>query len=310
MSIRLTILGTSAALPTYGRKLSAHLLEINGHSLLFDCGEGTQFQLRKYKKNLNKISTILISHLHGDHFFGLPGLLSSMQMMDRNNSINIFGPKGIKEAVLSMLLTSRSEYSFQINFHIINTNTKIELLSYSNYKIFTFPLKHNIETYGYLFKENTPLLNIKKDFIKEYDISIDEIKAVKQGADFIDKNKKVHNNKDITETPKDGFSYAYCSDTGFKKEISEWIKGVSILYHETTYLEIDSENAKSRLHSTAKQAAQIAKLANAKTLLLGHYSGRYSELDNFKTEAQEVFQNVIIGREGMEMGGEGYKIED
>jgi len=301
MPITLTILGTSAALPAYGRKLSAHLLEINGHSLLFDCGEGTQFQLRKYKKNLNKISTVLISHLHGDHLFGLPGLLSSMQMMDRKNAIDVFGPKGIKEAVLAMLFASRSEYSFQINFHIVEAKTKIELFKNSDYKIFTFPLKHSIETYGYLFKMNTPLLNIKKDFIEKYDISIDKIKAVKLGANFIDKNSKVHYNKDITMTPKDGFSYAYCSDTGFLKEIAEWVKNVSILYHETTYLEVDSENAENRLHSTAKQAAQIAKLANAKTLLLGHYSGRYRELENFKTEAQEIFKSVIIGREGMEI---------
>jgi len=303
MSITLTILGTSAALPSYGRKLSAHLLEINGHSLLFDCGEGTQFQLRKYKKNLNKVSAILISHLHGDHFFGLPGLLSSMQMMDRTNTIDIYGPLGIKEAVLAMLFTSRSEYSFQINFHIVEAKTRIELFNNSDYKIYTFPLKHSVETYGYLFKMNTPLLNIKKDFIKKHDITIDQIKAVKLGADFIDNNGKVHYNKDITMTPKDGFSYAYCSDTVFFKGIAKWIKGVNILYHETTYLEIDSENAESRLHSTAKQAAQIAKLANAKTLLLGHYSGRYKELESFKTEAQEIFQSVVIGREGMVLEG-------
>jgi len=301
MGINLTILGISAALPAYGRNLSAHLLEINGHSLLFDCGEGTQFQLKKFNKNLNRIESIFISHTHGDHFFGLPGLLSSMQMTDRKSAINIYGPKGLEEAIGAILFQSRSEYSFSITFHIINPVSKVEIFANNQYKVFAFPLKHSTETYGYLFEENTPLLNIRKDFIEAFDISIESIKEIKNGSDFVDKYGILHLSKNITKPPRDILSYAYCSDTAFNENIAEWIKGVGLLYHESTYLEIDKEKADNRLHSTAKQAATIAKLANAKQLLLGHFSGRYKALDEFKNEAQEVFENVIIGEDGMEV---------
>ena len=301
MPIKLTILGSSAALPAYNRNLSAHLLELNGHSLLFDCGEGTQFQLRKFKKSFQKIDSIFISHTHGDHFFGLPGLLSSMQMLGRNRNINIYGPKGIEEAISAIMFQTRSSVVFEINYHIISTNTKTEIISTKNYKVFAFPLKHSVETYGYLFIKNKETLNIKKSFLADNTVSIEQIKQIKAGSDYIDNNGNKFLNKDITKPPKERISYAYCSDTVYFDKLAEWVKDVKLLYHESTYISDNKTKAIDRLHSTAKDAAQTAKNANAKTLLLGHFSGRYKNLDLFKKEAEEIFKNVITGKEGMEL---------
>jgi len=301
MPIKLTILGSSAALPAYNRNLSAHLLELDGHSLLFDCGEGTQFQLRKFKKSFQKIDSIFISHTHGDHFFGLPGLLSSLQMLGRNKNINIYGPKGIEEAISAIMFQTRSSVQFKIDYHIISINTKTEIISNKRYKVYAFPLKHSIETYGYMFMNNKELLNIKKSFLIDNTVSIEQIKQIKAGSDFIDENGNLFLNKDITKDRKESISYAYCSDTAYFEELATWVKGVSLLYHESTYISDNKTKATNRLHSTAKDAAQTALKANAKTLLLGHFSGRYKNLDLFKKEAQEIFENVIIGEDGMEV---------
>ncbi len=301
MPIKLTILGSSAALPAYNRNLSAHLLELDGQSLLFDCGEGTQFQLRKFKKSFQKINSIFISHTHGDHFFGLPGLISSMQMLGRNRTLNIYGPRGIEEAISAIMFQSRGSIIFDIKYHIISTNTKIEIANNKKYKVFAFPLKHSVETYGYLFLRNKEELNIKKDFLANNEVSIEQIKQIKTGSNFIDKNGTLFANKDITKEPKDRISYAYCSDTAYFKELAVWVKDVKLLYHESTYISDNKSKAKERLHSTANDAAKIALKANAKILLLGHFSGRYKNLDLFKKEAEIVFNNVKIGIEGMEL---------
>ena len=301
MPIKLTILGSSAALPAYNRNLSAHLLELNGHSLLFDCGEGTQFQLRKFKKSFQRIDSIFISHTHGDHFFGLPGLLSSMQMLGRNKNIDIYGPKGIEEAISAIMFQTRSSVQFNINYHIISVTSKTEIISNKNYKIYAFPLKHSVETYGYLFIKNKEALNIRKDFLIKNTVSIEQIKQIKEGVDFIDENGNLFSNKDITKEPKERISYAYCSDTAYFEELAIWVKDVKLLYHESTYISDNKTKATDRFHSTAKDAAQTALRANAKALLLGHFSGRYKNLDLFKKEAQEIFENIIIGEEGMEI---------
>ena len=301
MPTKLTVLGTSAALPAKNRNLSAHLLEINGHSLLFDCGEGTQFQLRKFKKKINNISSIFISHFHGDHFFGMPGLISSMHMLDRRKELNVYLPEGFEEIASAVFNLSRTEFKFPVKFHTIKVSNKTKILETEMYSVYAFPLQHRIETYGYLFEKNKSPLNIKKEFVKSQNIPIEWYRRIKKGEDYIDANGDIFLNKDITEPEKEIVSYAYCSDTKYFDGLAKWVKGASLLYHESTFLNELEEDAYAKQHSTAKQAAMIAKKAGVKQLLLGHYSSRYNDINEFSKEAKVHFDNVLLGKEGMEI---------
>ena len=298
---KLTILGNSAALPAKNRKLSAHLLEIDGHSLLFDCGEGTQFQLINNKKSLLKISKIFISHLHGDHFYGLAGLLSTMSMLNREKPIDIYGPETLKGFLNAVNDASKSEPSFVQNFHIVNTDSKTIIYENKEYEIYAFPLLHSIETYGYLFQQKPFKLNIKKSFVQNNEIPIEWFKRIKNGEDYIDKLGKVFLNKEITEQLRTPSSYAYCTDTAYLPNIVDYIDAVSLLYHEATFLNSEKEDAIAKKHSTAEDAANIAKLANVNKLIIGHFSARYSDLNDFLKESIPIFSNTILATEGLEI---------
>lgn len=298
---KLTILGNSAALPAKNRKLSAHLLEIDGHSLLFDCGEGTQFQLINNKKSLLKISKIFISHLHGDHFYGLAGLLSTMSMLNREKPIDIYGPETLKGFLNAVNDASKSEPSFVQNFHIVNTDSKTIIYENKEYEIYAFPLLHSIETYGYLFQQKPFKLNIKKSFVQNNEIPIEWFKRIKNGEDYIDKLGKVFLNKEITEQLRTPSSYAYCTDTAYLPNIADNIDAVSLLYHEATFLNSEKEDAIAKKHSTAEDAANIAKLANVNKLIIGHFSARYSDLNDFLKESIPIFSNTILATEGLEI---------
>ncbi len=295
----LTILGSSAALPAKNRNLSAHLLELDGHSLLFDCGEATQFQLKRYRKKIHKISHIFISHLHGDHLYGLPGLISSMHMLDRKKPLIIYGPKGIKEYLDVINSLTDSEPKFDVICNIIATSSLIQIIDEHKYTVEAFPLKHSVETYGYRFQQKTLLRNIKPEFIENNNVKVPWFNKIKNGEDYINEVGKVFPNSTITNNPPEVKSYAYCSDTAYFEQLAEYVKNVGLLYHESTFLIENNEDAISKMHSTATDAANIAVKSGAKQLLLGHFSARYDKVELFEKEAKPIFDNVIIANEGL-----------
>ncbi len=297
--MKLTILGSSSAIPTKERNLSAQLLEIAGHSLLLDCGEATQFQLQRFDKKTSQIRYVLISHLHGDHYFGLVGLLSTMHMLGREKDLHIYSPKGLKEIIYLQFGESKTKLNYNLVFHIIETDNKTMLFEEEAYQVFTFPLKHSTETYGFLIQEKSGERTIKKEFVNEHEIPYKWFPRIKAGEDYIDENGNIFLNKDITTAPENPSSFAYMSDTAFLPERAADIRGVDVLYHEATFLEEDIEKAILRTHSTAAQAAEIAHQALVGKLIIGHFSTRYKDVDAFLTEAKQKFDNVVLAEDGM-----------
>jgi len=297
----ITILGNSAAVPAKNRKLSAHLLELDGHSMLFDCGEGTQFQLINFRKKIHKISHIFITHLHGDHFYGLAGLLSTMSMLNRSKPIDIFGPQGLQDYLEALEAIASSGHSFDVNVHIVNTDNKSKIFENNDYSIYAFPLLHSVETYGYIYQQKVLKPNIKKSFIKDRNIPIEWFNRIKNGEDFIDEVGNVFANKDITERLKSPKSYAYCTDTAYFEQLSNYVQDVDLLYHESTFLQSNNEDAIAKMHSTASDAANIAKLAKVDRLIIGHFSARYFDLSDFDKEAKTIFTNTIVATEGLQI---------
>lgn len=299
MSLKLTILGCHSATPRTSAHPTAQLLEIQNRHFLIDCGEGTQVQLRRYKVKFSKVKHIFISHLHGDHVFGLIGLISTFRLLNRDVELHVYGPKGIKEFIVTQLRLSESYGGYPIKFHEL-TSTKSELI-YEDKKVevHTIPLNHRIYTNGFLFKEKIGERNLSISEIKKYaEIEICDYQNLKNGKDFQLKNGEVIANKSLTSNPKKPLSYAFCSDTSYKEAIVPIIKNVDLLYHEATFLNDKESLAKTTKHSTAEQAAKIAKLAKVKQLIIGHYSSRYSNIELFKTEAQAVFKNTELAVEG------------
>lgn len=299
MSLKLTILGCHSATPRTFANPSAQYLEINNRSFLIDCGEGTQVQLRKYKIKFSKIDHIFISHLHGDHFFGLIGLISTFGLLNRKNDLHIYGPKGIKEIITLQLKLSNSWLKFGLHFHELESNEAQVIFEDDKVEVETIPLDHRVYTNGFLFKEKQGERKLNIDAIKEVsEIEICDYQNLKNGRDFILENGEVITNFDLTFDPIKQVSYAYCSDTKYKPSIVSQIKNVNLLYHESTFLEDKIDLTEHTKHSTAQQAAQIAKDANVGQLVLGHYSSRYTDLSLFEKEAKTVFDNVILGEAG------------
>lgn len=300
MSLKLTILGCHSATPRTFAHPTAQYLEINNRSFLIDCGEGTQVQLRVYKIKFSKINHIFISHLHGDHFFGLVGLLATFNLYNRENELHIFGPKGIKEIITLQLKLSKSWTKYPLLFHELESTNSELIFEDENVTVKTIPLKHRVYTNGFLFQEKPPLykhLNVKA--IATFpEIEICHYHNIKKGLDFIRKDGSIIDNNLLTIPSSKPISYAFCSDTVYTPEIVPIIKEVDLLYHESTFLDDKKDLAATTMHSTAKEAAQIAKLANVKMLLLGHYSSRYKDINQFKEEAVTVFENTYLAEEG------------
>jgi ribonuclease Z len=295
VSFELIILGSSSALPTSKRSTAAHLLNINERLFLIDCGEGTQIQLRKNKLSPAKINHIFISHLHGDHVFGLFGLLSSLALMGRKSSLNLYGPKALSEMMESHFSYFRKP-PYEIRFHIAEDRKNV--YEDSKLEVLALRLNHRAETYGYLFKEKARPLNLVKSKIEFYELGIEDIKKVKEGSDHITEKGKLIPNEKLTLPPFIRRSYAYISDTSFLPGIAKDLKGVNLLYHEATFIEEDKDLAKQTLHSTSKQAAEIAKLSAADKLLIGHFSTRYKDETVLLDEAQLVFKNTEAVNDG------------
>lgn len=295
MAVELTILGYNSATPTANSNPSAQLLNINERYLLIDCGEGTQVQLRRAKAKFSKINHIFISHLHGDHVFGLIGLISTFQLLGRKKALEIFGPKGIKDFIENQLKHTHSISNFELIFHELETKKSQLIYSDKKIEVYNLPLRHRIYCNGYLFKEKPKLRILDIETVK----SIHEIKTcdysnLKNGKDFIEENGKVIPNDKLTFPPPKPFSYAYCSDTMYNEELINHIKGVDLLYHEATFLDDLSDLAKKTGHSTAKEAAEIAKKAEVKKLIIGHFSNRYRDFNLLLNEAQSVFPNTEL----------------
>lgn len=299
MGYKLTILGCHSATPRVNAHPTAQYLEINSRHFLIDCGEGTQRQMRLNKVGFSKVNTIFISHLHGDHFFGLIGLISTFGILNREKELHIHGPKGIKEVINIQLKHSKSYVKYKIIYHELNSTESELIFEDEKVKVYTIPLNHRVYTNGFLFKEKEKSRKINISAVKEFkEIDKCDYNNLKAGKDFKLDSGDVIKNSELTYNPEKPLSYAYCSDTSYKPTIIEIIDGVDLLYHESTFLTDKEDLAKKTGHSTAKQAATIAKKANVKKLVLGHYSSRYKNISLFKKEAQEVFENVSLAETG------------
>ena len=299
MSVSLTILGCHSATPRINAYPTSQFLEINNRHFLIDCGEGTQRQMRKYKVGFSKIDHIFISHLHGDHFYGLVGLLSTYGILSREKDLHVYGPKGIEEVTLLQLKISKSHAKYKIVFHEL-TSTKSELIfEDEKVSVKTIPLNHRVYTNGYLFKEKEKPKKLHIDNIGNYEeIGKADYLNIKAGKDITLSTGEIIPNDELTLPPKKALSYAYCSDTMYKPDIVPIIKDVDLLYHEATFLSDREDLAKKTKHATSKQAAQIAKATNTKKLIIGHYSGRYKDISLFQKEAQEIFENTELAIPG------------
>ena len=296
--MKLTILGCYSATPRSLTNPTSQLLEIKNHMFLIDCGEGTQVQLRKHKLKFSRIKHIFISHLHGDHFFGLPGLVSTFRLLGRENELHIYGPKGIKEGITLLLKLGDSWTDYPLYFHELESKESELIFEDDKVMVKTIPLKHRVYTNGFLFQEKIGSRVLDVDAVAKYGIDKSDYRNIKNGKDSTSKDGELIPNAKVTLDPPKPESYAFCSDTIYKEDIIPIIKNVDLLYHESTFLESEQYLCDRTKHSTAKEAATIAKKANAKKLLLGHYSTRYKSLELFKEEAQTIFENVELTEDG------------
>ncbi|CEN51080.1 Ribonuclease Z [Capnocytophaga canimorsus] len=296
--MEITILGCHSATPRANARPSSQVLEMRGHLFLIDCGEGSQMALRNTNVKFSRIKHIFISHLHGDHFFGLPGLISTFQLLGRETELHIYGPKGIKEAILLLLKLGGAWSSFYIHFHELESEVSEILLDDEKVQVRTIPLKHRVYTNGFLFQEKQTERRLNIDAIQNYGIQICDYQNIKNGKDIESENGEVIPNELLSFDPIPPQSYAYCSDTLYFEALADAIQGVRVVYHESTFLKQHNDLATKTMHSTAFQAGLTAKKANAETLILGHYSSRYSDKKLFLNEAQEIFPNVHLSEDG------------
>ncbi len=296
--MKLNILGCYSATPRTLTNPTSQVLEINNHMFLIDCGEGTQVQLRKNKIKFSRIKHIFISHLHGDHYFGLAGLISTFKSLTRETDLHIYAPKGLKEVITLQMKLSDSWTNYRLIFHELTSKSSELIFEDDKVEVYTIPLIHRVYTNGFLFKEKIGDRKLDMNAVQNADIDVAYYRKLKQGFD-VENNKGLHiKNESVTTDPIKPKSYAFCSDTMYNESVVPIIEDVDVLYHESTFLEKHAHLAEPTKHTTAKQAASIAKQANVGTLILGHYSTRYDGLNGFKNEAKEVFDNVILAEDG------------
>ena len=296
--MKLTILGCYAATPRTITNPTSQVLEIKNRMFLIDCGEGTQVQLRKNKIKFSKINQVFISHLHGDHFFGLIGLISTFSLLGRTTDLHIYGPKGIKEIILLQLRLSNSWTNYDLYFHELESEVSEIIFEDEKVLVTTIPLKHRVYTNGFLFQEKIGERKLNMDAILNHEIESCYYQKIKNGKDITLEDGRIISNSILTFDPIQPKSYAFCSDTVYHEAIVPIIENVDVLYHESTFLESEDTLALKTLHSTAKQAARIALKANAKQLILGHYSTRYESISLFQEEAETIFSEVALAEDG------------
>ena len=296
--MKLTILGCYAATPRTITNPTSQLLEIKNRMFLIDCGEGTQVQLRKNKIKFSKINQVFISHLHGDHFYGLIGLISTFSLLGRTTDLNIYGPQGIKEIILLQLRLSNSWTNYGLYFHELESEDSETIFEDEKVMVTTIPLKHRVYTNGFLFQEKVGERKLNMDAVLNYEIESCYYQKIKNGKDIALEDGRIIPNSELTFDPIEPKSYAFCSDTVYHEAILPIIENVDVLYHESTFLESEESLAQKTLHSTAKEAARIALKANVKQLILGHYSTRYDSISLFKEEAATIFSEVVLAEDG------------
>ncbi len=296
--MKLTILGCYAATPRTITNPTSQVLEIKNRMFLIDCGEGTQVQLRKNKIKFSKINQVFISHLHGDHFLGLIGLISTFSLLGRTTDLHIYGPKGIKEIILLQLRLSNSWTNYDLYFHELESEVSETIFEDDKVVVTTIPLKHRVYTNGFLFQEKIGERKLNMDAVLNHEIESCYFQKIKNGKDITLENGRIISNSILTFDPIQPKSYAFCSDSVYHEAIVPIIENVDVLYHESTFLESEDALALKTLHSTAKQAAQIALKANVKLLILGHYSTRYDSITVFQEEAKTIFPEVLLADDG------------
>ncbi|WP_114755347.1 ribonuclease Z [Flavobacterium glaciei] len=296
--MKLTILGCYAATPRTFTNPTSQILEIKNRIFLIDCAEGTQVQLRKNKIRFSKINHIFISHLHGDHFFGLIGLVSTFTLLNRTTDLHIYGPKGIQEIIKLQLRLSNSWTNYGLFFHELESKESEVIFEDEKVLVKTIPLKHRVYTNGFLFQEKTGERKLNLDAVQNYEIDTCYYQKIKNGNDITLEDGRIIKNDELTFDPIPAKNYAFCSDTAYDESIIPIIKNIDVLYHESTFLQSEENLAKKTLHSTAKEAATIALKSNAKQLILGHYSTRYENIDLFKEEAKSIFPEVYLANDG------------
>ena len=299
MKFEITILGSGSALPTIKRRPSAHFVNCNERYVLIDCGEGTQLQLRKYKIKFQRIELILITHLHGDHYFGLVGLLSSMHLLGRKQKMQIIGPEGLEELIRPQLEIGGAYLNFELEFKALSYPTSEIVYEDNVIEVASIPLKHRIPTHGFIVSEKKRLLSLNKSIFDMHELSVALIPSIREGKDVVLEDGSVIPNHMLTLPPEKPKKYAYCSDTLYRESLIEYITGVDLLYHEATFLDIEKDRAKKTFHTTAAQAGVLAKKALVGQLMIGHFSSRYDDVTEHLKEASIYFENVITAEEGM-----------
>jgi ribonuclease Z len=298
MALDLLVLGSNAAMPAYGRFTSAQLLKKDSSYYLIDCGEGTQIRLSQYKVKRNNIKAIFITHLHGDHIFGLPGVLTSFFHFQRKEPLLVYGPPGIKELLENIFRLTECHLAYEINIIEHSPHGLEPIYKDKHIEVSAFPLQHRIQTNGYKFKEKTNRRKIIKTELAKYNLSVDQIKSIIAEQDIQLVSGELISYNDLLHPQEAPRSFAYCSDTIYDENIIDYVKGVNLLYHETTYMDDLHEKARLRGHSTTLEAARIANLAGVEKLLIGHYSGKYKNVEPLLEEAKTIFPHSLRAYDG------------
>jgi ribonuclease Z len=295
--LALTILGNNSAIPAHGRNPTAQVLQTTEENYLIDCGEGTQNQLSRYKIKKSKINNIFISHLHGDHYFGLIGLLTSMGLTGRTNDLHVYAPAALEQIIQLHLDAANTQLPYPLHFHILSEEK--EIANDKKITVNAFRVNHRIDCFGFLFREKKNPRSILPEKVRAFEIPEAFYGQLQLGKDYTTKKGTVIPNDEVTEAAPAAKSYAYCADTIYDETLAAKIKDCDLIYHETTYLKDLEERAAARYHCTTTQAGKIALLSNAKKLLIGHFSSKYDELDSFLSETKEIFENTELALEGV-----------
>ena len=295
--LAVTILGNNSAVPAFDRHPTSQVVTLGGDNFLVDCGEGTQIQMINYKIRRSRISHIFISHLHGDHYFGLVGLINSFNLLSHQQELHVFGPSPLQEIIEMQMKVADTKLCYPLHFHTITGPAT--LVDNDKIEIKCFPTQHRIECYGFSFREKKKPRKLILESVRENNIPLYFYENLKNGEDFVTSGGEVIRNEWLTTEAPKGKTYAFCADTRYNESMIEHIKDADMIYHETTYLDHLRDRAFERFHTTTKQAALIAQKAGVKKLLIGHFSSKYDTLEEFESETREVFPNTELALEGV-----------
>lgn len=295
----INILGCGSALPTTRHLATSQVVDLRDKLYMIDCGEGTQVQMRRMRIRFGRLAHVFISHLHGDHCFGLPGLISTLGMLGRTGELVVHGPKEVEDYLRPVMDLFCRGMEFEVRFNPVDTHSHSLVMEDRSLSVYSIPLKHRIPTCGYLFAEKPKEAHIIREMTDFYQVPVRCMKDIKRGQDYVTPDGEVVPNSRLTRPAAPPKRYAFCSDTAYNRLIIPIIEGVDLLYHEATFAECDLARAKETFHSTARQAAEIARDAHVKRLVIGHYSARYENLSELHREAEAVFPGTVLGNEGM-----------